>query len=207
MVKLMSVLEKYNLVEKTHENTEITEVPSMKDESVKKNVEKEIEIEPTSISNQPIVNTTDVNTIKQNNKYEKTLALEEIYHMYAFNKKSNKDTIFMLENLIQALPSNLSTDVLKSTIKNIITVSQIDLNSLLKDGEGRLKILVELMNDYYTQTNNEIAKCRAEISRLSSLISDLQDSIKQKEARLKEQSTIVQTETERIEHVIDFFRN
>ena len=55
-------------------------------------------------------------------------------------KKSNINTVFMLQNLINALPQDLPKDVIKQSVINIINASNIDLNELISDGEQRQEV-------------------------------------------------------------------
>jgi hypothetical protein len=215
MSKLISFLEKHNLVEKVDRialPTETTENGTS--ETITKELEKSLtsskieNVKPKSIVNPltPIIQKEEYSPLIKNNKYDKQVDINEIYSLYNLNT-STPNTVFMLENLINALPQNLPEEVMKQTIRNIIVASNINLNDLLSDGEQRLKALVELMNDYYIETNNEISQCKAEIAKLSTIINGYQERIKTKELMLQEQSNIVKSENQRIENITNFFSN
>jgi len=216
MSKLMSFLEKYNLVEKVDNDILETDTINIQDTDTLKSasdpteqelfVEENIIPKPIVKIEEPLIKKEEY-TPKQNKaKYNKKMAVNEIYSLYNLNN-SPVDTVFMLENLINALPQNLPDEVMKQTIKNIIVASNINLSGLLTDGEQRLKVLVELMNDYYTQTNNEISQYKAEIAKLSSLINNYQDQIKSRETMLQDQLKTVKDESLRIENIMKFFGN
>jgi len=212
----MSFLEKYNLVEKVDNDILETDTINIQDTDTLKSasdpteqelfVEENIIPKPIVKIEEPLIKKEEY-TPKQNKaKYNKKMAVNEIYSLYNLNN-SPVDTVFMLENLINALPQNLPDEVMKQTIKNIIVASNINLSGLLTDGEQRLKVLVELMNDYYTQTNNEISQYKAEIAKLSSLINNYQDQIKSRETMLQDQLKTVKDESLRIENIMKFFGN
>lgn len=216
MSKLISFLEKYNLVEKVDNviletdtvSRQKTETPKSVSDLTEQEIYTAENITPKPIVkiDEPLIKKEEY-TPKQNNaKYNKKMTVNEIYSLYNLHN-SPVDTVFMLENLINALPQNLPDEVMKQTIKNIIVASNINLSGLLSDGEQRLKVLVELMNDYYTQTNNEISQYKAEIAKLSSLINNYQDQIKTKETMLQDQLKTVKDESLRLENIMKFFGN
>ncbi|MEG0772543.1 hypothetical protein [Clostridium sp.] len=215
MSKLISFLEKHNLVEKIDKEplpTETPENPSYEstsidlEENLTASIIEDIKHKPIAKTSSPIINKEENSLLNKKNKYDKQIDITEIYSLYNLDTNT-PNTVFMLENLINALPQNLPEDVMKQTIRNIIVASNINLNELLSDGEHRLKALVELMNDYYIETNNEISQCKAEIAKLSTLINGYQERIKTKELMLQEQSNLVKSENQRIENITNFFSN
>jgi len=214
MSKLISFLEKYNLVEKVDDEVSKTETVNVQEREVAVELEpkqstfkaEDITQKPVIKIDEPLIKKEDYTPKQSKTKYNKKMAVNEIYSLYNLDN-STVDTVFMLENLINALPQNLPDEVMKQTIKNIIIASNINLSGLLTDGEQRLKVLVELMNDYYTQTNNEISQYKAEIAKLSSLINNYQDQIKSRETMLQDQLKTVKDENIRIENIMKFFGN
>lgn len=215
MSKLISFLEKHNLVEKIDNQTlsnessqKILNEPTKIDleetlsSPVVEDIKQSSSIKPLS----PTIGKEEYSLLNKKSKYDKQLDINDIYSLYNLDINT-PNTVFMLENLINALPQNLPEEVMKQTIRNIIVASNINLTALLSDGEHRLKALVELMNDYYIQTNNEISECKAEIAKLSTLINSYQERIKAKELLLQEQSNIVKSESQRIENITNFFNN
>jgi hypothetical protein len=136
--------------------------------------------------------------------YEKKMMINEIYSLNGL-ENSNINTVFMLQNLINALPQNLPKDVLKQSVINITNASNIDLNELMSDGKQRLEVLAKVMDGYYNETNRRITEYKQEISRLSSLIKNCQEQIKIKENMLEEQIYEMKYESENIDSIIDFF--
>ena len=212
MSKIMSILEKCNFVEKVnkeeYENTNLNE---------KKNIQlsEELNDEDNILKGEASKHKIEINApepvIKESSsaivadiEYENKMMIDEIYSLYGF-ENSNINTVFMLQNLINALPQNLPKDVIKQSVINIIKASNIDLNELLSDGEGRLEILVKVMDRYYKQTNKSITEYKEEIAKLSSLINNCQEQIKIKENMLEEQINLIKYEAQKIDDIIDFF--
>ena len=212
MSKIMSILEKCNLVEKVNkEKPEHTYVNEENNIQVKEVVNEEsniLKVETLDYKEElkipkPIIKANS-STMDTHIEYEKNIMIDEIYSSYGI-KNSNINTVFMLQNLINALPQNLPKDVVKQSVINIINASNIDLNELLSDGEQRLEVLVKVMNDFNNQTNKRIAEYKEEIAKLSSLINACQEQIKNKESMLEEQICLIKYEVQKIDDIIDFF--
>ena len=203
MSKIMSILEKYSLVEKISKD----EQPHINSQEENNIIIDEVANEEIYISkaegNTPILK-EEFPSLKSDIEYERIMTLGEIYSTYGL-KDNNINTVFMLQNLINALPQNLPKDVIKQSVINIITASNIDLNELIFDGEERKEVLVKVMNEYNNQTNTCIVKYKEEIDKLSRLISNYQEQIKIKENMLEEQIHIIKYESQKINGIIDFF--
>jgi hypothetical protein len=137
--------------------------------------------------------------------YEKKIAISEIYSIHGI-ENSNINTVFMLKNLINALPQNLPQDVIKQSVMNIIAASNIDLKALVADGERRLKALNNVETGYCSKTNKSISQYKEEIAKLTNQISNYEEQIKNKENMLEEQTYMINEEVENINGIIEFFQ-
>jgi hypothetical protein len=212
MSKVMSMLEKYNLIEKSNKerpeftnsneenNIEISQLLNYK-ENIKEpqtnDYKEEVKTPELDIEEKPLVAATDKG-------YENKMLINEIYSLYDL-ENSDINTVFMLQNLINALPQNLPRDVVKQSVINIIDASKINLNKLLSDGDQRLEVLDKVMEGYYNQTNKRISEYKEEITKLSSLINNCKEQIKVKEAMLEEQVYLIKYEAQKISDIIGFF--
>ena len=203
MSKIMSILEKYSLVEKISKD----EQPCINLEQENAIISDEVASEEVYISNvqsNATVVKEDSPKLKSDIEYERIMNLSEIYSLYEL-RDNNINTVFMLQNLINALPQNLPKDVIKQSVINIINASNIDLNELISDGEQRKEVLVKTMDGYNNETNMCIVKYKEEIAKLSKLIGNYQEQIKIKENMLDEQIHIIKYEAQKINGIIDFF--
>lgn len=211
MPKVMSILEKLNLVEKV--NKEKPQYNSLNEKNnidlgeVLKDEKNILEIETTYNEEmkapEPVIKEKSC-AMEPGIEYEKKMMINEIYSLYGL-EKSSTNTVFMLQNLINALPQNLPKDVIKQTVLNIIDASKIDLNELLSDGQKRLEVLVKVMDGYSNQTNKDIAEYKEEIVKLTRLINSYQEQIKIKESMLEEQIQLIKYESQKIDGIIDYF--
>jgi len=201
MSKVMSILEKYNFVEKVNkeepENTNLNEENNINKVEANEYIEEEIKKPEPAIKEENFAAEPDI-------EYEKKITINDIYSLYGI-ECNNINTVFMLQNLINALPQNLPKDVVRQAVINIIGASNVELNKLLSDGEQRLEVLAKVMDGYYIQTNKLIAEYNEEISKLSNLINNCKEQIKIKEGMLEDQTYLIKYESQKIEHIIDFF--
>lgn len=212
MSKIMSILEKYNLVEKAvieeSKDTNSNEENNIQLSEVLNDKNNILEIEASDLKEEFKVSKQVIkekfSKVETNTSYEKKMMINEIYSIYGL-ENSDINTVFMLQNFINALPQNLPKDVIKESVINIINASKIDLNQLLSDGEQRLEVLGKVMDGYYNQTNKRIFEYKEEIAKLLSLISDAEGQIKIKENILEEQIFLIKCESQKIDGIIDFF--
>lgn len=201
MSKLMSVFEKFNLVEKL-ENEASTENSEELEESVKD--EPNVDLSSVEIA---VPTKDNSQTIKKiNTDSEKNISIEDIYKKFGMNG-NGVNTIFMLEKFINALPEKLPLDIKKDSVINILEASNTDLNMLINDGEKRLDILTNYAKDFSQSTSQAIERCKAEIVKLNSLIKDYEEQIYLKESMLLEQNNDIKAETEKIKNTMNFFKS
>jgi hypothetical protein len=199
MSKIMSVLEKLNLVEKDNPektNTSDNDCVYAQEELESKNIDEDNEgkNEDIKFSKKP--------HIKQNSKFT-------IQDIYTSNGIENSDinTVFMLENFINALPDSLPAEVRKKSVISIVTSSNTNLNELIGDGVKRLDILKQFSSDYYNSTINTIEEHKQKIAELRNQINNYEDKIQFNETLLKEQSNMIMYEADKILSIINFINN
>lgn len=213
MSKVMSVLEKLNLVEKVNAN----EVGRANPESTSNNTvqeEKETSEEKKDYKEErkkqePDLNNYSTDTAgskEQNNtkNYVEVMDIDKVYSTFSL-ENSNINTIFMLGNFINALPDDLPHDIKKQSILNIVSASNINVDNLLADGEKRLEVLNKFVNDYSKSVNDEIIRYNSEIIKLTNLVNIYKTQIEDIEKLLAEQKNLIKFESRKISGIIDFF--
>ena len=231
MGKMTSLLEKYKLIEKEDDGTSFTSsshIPETSQETpiddallstpsvsevdsaepqvqmISSTIEKtEVETPSTYIAPETTSNEESAPLVE----YNQLLTLNDIYNYLKLNQVAATDTVFLLENLIKALPEELPEFVKKTTVNNIIEASAMNLSKLLEDGRIRSQSLQQFATNY-TQTHTEdISALKTEISRLSAIIADYHQQIKHKETLIAEETNLIQTEQQRIQSILEFFSN
>lgn len=219
MIKITSMLEKLNLIEK-FEKKSVEGSTSETVDSIEPDINKEIlEIKDEKSFNKSFESTKfeEVTSMEQklkydkslqhdkNLKYDKNLEINDIYTQCDL-KISNINTVFMLDSFINALPQNLPQDVVKHSVMNIISASEINLNTLISDGEQRLMILNRFIDEYNNSMNTAIDEYKTEIAKLTNSINKIKEQIKIKDHLLEEQNLVIKYETQKINSIIDFFQ-
>lgn len=205
MSKIISVLEKLNLVEKTNQ-----EAPYISDTNgtgaqekieAKDIIKDEVQVSPqyseTHDEKKEIINQVE---IKKNSK----LTVQEIYSLYGI-ENTNVNTVFMLGDFINALPESLPVEVRRKSIVSIINSSNMNLDKLLSDGKKRLEVLDNFSGKYYSSTIDTTEEYKKKIEELRKLIGTYEEQIRINETLLKEQSNIVKYESDKINNIIGFF--
>lgn len=213
MGKIMTMLEKYNLVEKELEelapddsqpndetiNFSSSTTSSLENETFKITPEEEAAMLHYETSEQPPQEiATDVT-------YAKAFSLNEVYELHHLKEQNITSTVFVLENLIKALPEELPEYIKQSTINNIIVASAMDLPKLITDGTMRHTALKIFLEDYTHSAQHDMQLLKEEIGKLNQIISGYQKQIKQREQLLTEQTNLIKIEEERIEKILNFF--
>lgn len=208
MSKMISMLEKFRIVEKTGNGNGEGVV-----NKEKKPEEPILTQKVSDINKQPQSNSHELEpSNREDNKsgfermnYDKNKSIEEIYAAYEL-ENSNINTIFMLGNFINALPENLPYAVHKASVMNIINASNTNINILMSDGERRLKALNEFARDYNNAVTSTIHKHKEEINKLKQMIDYYEEEIMAKQKMLEEQNNIIKYETQRINNIMSFFK-
>lgn len=211
MSKIISVLEKLNLVEKANQetvnektaNASDTDYVSTQEKIEAKDIEKDdAEVKPQYFDTPDEEKKAASKTIdiKQNSK----LTAQEIYSLNGI-ENTNVNTIFMLGEFINALPESLPIEVRKKSIISIINSSNMNLDNLLADGKKRLDALDKFSGEYHVSTTNTMEGYKEKIAELRKLISTYEEQIGINETLLKEQSNIVKYESDKINNIIEFF--
>lgn len=229
MGKMMSLLEKYKLVEKddTPEHFEPHPIQPDTNESNLQGLssasdetqldEHLIETTNTHDTNENISplltsESTEMSPSKETSSEDQMLYHElqnvnEIYHSYHLDGIPITQTAYHLENLIHALPNELPEYVKKTTVNNIITASAIDMQTLLSDGLSRYNALDTFLEAFTTANMKEIAALKQEIEKLSAIIAGYHQEIKLKETLIQEEASIIEAEEARLNSILTFFKN
>ncbi|OOB77614.1 MAG: hypothetical protein BEN19_01805 [Epulopiscium sp. Nuni2H_MBin003] len=186
MAKLMSVLEKYSIIEKN-----MPEEDTLVAEADRKTVTMPLDTKNTS-------------TVEDKNDITN---IEELYEKHNMQIQSSQQTVFYLENLIKALPTELPEFVKQTTINNILQVSAINLDTLLTDGHKRNSVLNTYIKQYEHTMNLEISKLYHEITKYNEMIAKCQETIQQKQDTLKGQLDLMSSESKRINNILEFCNN
>lgn len=141
------------------------------------------------------------NVIKDEEK--KLLKSDEIYDSFHI-KSAGVTSLFIVESFLKALPDYLPNDVKRQSVLNIIASSGMSIESLMKDGNDRLRCLNDFLNNFSYEIKNTIKENEDEIEKLTKKINSYKKQIDYMKKLQMEQDAIVDYESERINNILHF---
>ncbi len=219
------ILEKLGIVELVEEKSPETLV-EQKSINEKKVVEAEVVREPleSPAADQKIVESNPMekkvekpiivpqNTVSEIGEkldvliesYEKNkfLTIEEIYR----NKNLDKDvkqTVFIAEVFMKALPDNLPIDIKKKSTVNILEASDLKKDDLLNDAYIRIDALNTVLEDTVAKTAEIRSNNEKSIRELEERIDILKRHVDERVEFEDKQTTTIEYEIQRIINIVD----
>lgn len=218
-----SILEKLGLIEKTineNENNSIgqseedieqiipveTEKPQfadyMKKAEVKPEVKPEVQTEVKTSMNTSIKTEEAEDPVGIVRK-KKLLKIDEIYKNYDINS-NGINSLSIVESFQKALPDYLPTDVKRQSILNIISSSNVQVDSLVKDGNDKLNCLKDFSRSFNEESRGVISNFDEEIKKLNEKINSYKTAIDNMKKLQSEQDFTVKYEIDKINNILQF---
>jgi hypothetical protein len=194
---LKSVFEKFGLIEKVELETE---------SKVGEANQKENEVRAEAMHEVKEVAADNVDNLRKADTGEDNLKLLRVDEIY---KNSNIESeginsLFIIESFLKALPDYLPIGVKRESVLNIISSSGMKLESLILDGNGKLKCLKGFSQAFSYEVKDTVSKYESEIRKLSERINNYERVISGMKNLQEEQSAVVEYETERINNILQF---
>lgn len=136
---------------------------------------------------------------------DKLLSVDDIYRKASL-VKTTKDTIFMANVFLKALPENLPTDVKRESLWNIMKASDIRVDELLKDAYERIDALNNVLEKTVSVTEEVNRKNENTISELENRIRDLKKDIQDRVKFQESQNTSIEYEIQKIINLVEFIK-
>lgn len=194
-----NILEKLGLVELVEEKSpEIEEEKGKAAEEVAKPIVTEPVIKPQASSE--IEEKLDV--LIESYEKNKFLSIDEIYR----NKNLEKDvkqSIFIAEVFMKALPENLPIDIKKKSTLNILEASGLKKEELLNDAYIRIDALNTVLEETVAKTAELKAKNENSIKELEERIEILKRNIDERHAFEEKQTSEIEYEIQRVINIVD----
>lgn len=136
--------------------------------------------------------------------YEKNkfLSIEEVYRNKNLDKDT-KQTIFIAEVFMKALPENLPIDIKKKSTLNIIEASGLKKDELLNDAYIRIDALNTVLEETVAKTAELKEKNEKSIRELENRIEMLKRNVEERMEFEEKQSSVIEYEIQRIINVVD----
>ncbi len=180
--------------------------PTTRSEEDEDSEPSEMEVSTTLDSRISVITEHADNQDKEERYNVDKLSINEVYSKFGLEAKDT-NTVYLIENFIKALPANLPADVKRQSILNIISISQLDVISLLKDGNKRLEILRKYSQDFSSTVEDIIASNEKQIRKLNERIAYHNRIINEKKGIKEEQGAVIEFEIQKLSTIIEFIEN
>lgn len=139
--------------------------------------------------------------------YEKNkmLSIEDIYRNARLAGDS-KRSIFIADIFLKTLPENLPVDIKRTSLLNILGVSNISIEELLTDAFQRIDSLNTVLENTVNTSEEIIKKNEATIRELESRIEELKNITEIRRKFQDDQNTLIEYEIQRIINIVDFIK-
>lgn len=146
-------------------------------------------------------------TVEENKEitYDIKRPVREIYEEFGIDT-SDIGTVYMVENFINALPATLPQEVRRQSLKALIQASHLDMRTLLKDGDDRLRVLADYKGAFEGAIANSIAENERYIARLNEEIEKHRAIIESKLALKEAQHFEIEFEVQRLMNIVGFVK-
>ena len=136
---------------------------------------------------------------------DKLLTVEDVYRK-ANLVRSVRDSIFMVDAFVKALPDNLPTDIKRVSVQNILKASELLPEELLTDAYNRSDSLNSVMEQTVQMTEQVNAKSESTIRELERRIDELKTDIGSRMKFQETQNSALEYEIQRILNIVEFIK-
>lgn len=134
---------------------------------------------------------------------KKLLGINDIYKNYDINTEGI-NSLAIVESFQKALPDYLPMDVKRQSILNIIASSNVRIESLLNDGEDKLRCLKDFSESFSNESNEVISGFENEIKKLNEKINNFKTAISDMKKLQTEQVFTLKYEIEKTNNILQF---
>lgn len=198
------ILEKLGLVELVEEKQPIDEKSATKPEAVKS--EGDTPKGKTSVVENKVVTATEIeeklDVLIESYEKNKFMSIDEVYRNKNLDRDT-KQTIFIAEVFMKALPENLPIDIKKKSTLNIIDASGLKKDDLLNDAYIRIDALNTVLEDTVSKTAELRSKNELSVRELEERIQMLKRNIEERMEFEEKQSSVIEYEIQRIINIVD----
>jgi len=136
-------------------------------------------------------------------KRKKLLKIDEIYRNFDILTEGI-NSLAIVESFQKALPDYLPTEVKRQSILNIIASSNVKVESLLRDGNDKLRCLNDFSEAFTKESNEVVSDFEKEIKKLTEKINNYKTAIDNMKKLHTEQDFTVKYEIEKINNILQF---
>lgn len=166
--------------------------------------EREINIDNINIEDIDISQKVEIEDLVETSDFSDELIVPE--QMYETANYINDSNIFKVKEFKDALPSNMSNDLMKQSVLGILKASNLSVEDLIQDGNKRIEIISANQQKLINDTNDYISNMESKIETLSKEIEDSKNLINNKKMYLEKQNQLLDEEQNNIKSIINFIK-
>lgn len=136
---------------------------------------------------------------------DKLMTVEDVYRKANLNKNI-KETVFMVDVLMKALPENLPSDIKRESVANIMKASEMKIEDLLNDAYQRIDALNNVLEQTVQVTEQVNAKNEGTIRELEKRIDELRRDIQSRLKFQESQNSALEYEIQKVINIVEFIK-
>lgn len=132
------------------------------------------------------------------------LSIDSIYDKCGLADTSR--SIFKIEEFKNILPDDIPNESKRKSVIGVITVSGLNLDSLLADSDTRIEALKAALETFTAETINSVSENDSEIIGLESRIDELKKKNIDRKRAQEAQESLIGVEIKKIEDIVKFIK-
>lgn len=136
---------------------------------------------------------------------DKLMTVEDVYRK-ANLTRNVKETVFMVDVLMKALPENLPSDIKRESVTNIMKASEMKIEDLLNDAYQRIDALNNVLEQTVQVTEQVNAKNEGTIRELEKRIDELRKDIQNRLKFQENQNSALEYEIQKVINIVEFIK-
>lgn len=194
MATKRNIFEKLGLVEPVEETGDFSELENFVPMDEEADEEEQV---------QKIEEKLDV--LIESYERDKLMTVEDVYRKANLNKNI-KETVFMVDVLMKALPENLPSDIKRESVANIMKASEMKIEDLLNDAYQRIDALNNVLEQTVQVTEQVNAKNEGTIRELEKRIDELRRDIQSRLKFQESQNSALEYEIQKVINIVEFIK-
>ncbi len=136
---------------------------------------------------------------------DKLMTVDDVYRKANLNRNV-RDTVFMVDVLMKALPENLPSDIKRESVTNIMKASEMKIEDLLNDAYQRIDALNNVLEQTVQVTEQVNAKNEGTIRELEKRIDELRKDIQNRLKFQENQNSALEYEIQKVINIVEFIK-
>lgn len=136
---------------------------------------------------------------------DKLMTVEDVYRKANLNRDI-KETVFMVDILMKALPENLPSDIKRESVNNIMKAAEMKVEDLLNDAYQRIDALNNVLEQTVQVTEQVNAKNEGTIRELEKRIDELRRDIQGRLKFQESQNSALEYEIQKVINIVEFIK-